>query len=70
MVCNVNLLQSFLLILLNKYYLQVHLKNCTYKVLNPKMIDYPDDHLFHSDKVILSILILTNASYGCFVSIE
>ena len=39
-----------LLICENKYYLQVYVDNCPYKVANTEMTDYLDDNLFVSDK--------------------
>ena len=33
-----------------KYYLQVHLDNSAYKIINNQMIDYLDDNLFEADK--------------------
>ena len=35
-----------LLVYENKYYLQVCLENCAYKVTNKQMTDYLDDSLF------------------------
>ena len=35
-----------LLVYDNKYYLQVHLDNCVYKIVNKQMTDYPDENLF------------------------
>ena len=29
-----------------KYYLQVYLDNCAYKIVNKQMTDYPDKNLF------------------------
>ena len=37
---------DFLLIYENKYYLQVHLDYCVYKIGNQKMTNYLDDELF------------------------
>ena len=34
----------------NKYYLQIYLDNCSYRVLNTQMIDYLDHNLFQSYK--------------------
>ena len=34
----------------NKYYLQVYLQNCPYKILEKQMIDYLDDNLFENDE--------------------
>ena len=38
-----------LLVYKNKYYLQVYLKNCAYKMTNKDMTDYLDDNLFETD---------------------
>ena len=35
-----------LLVYENKYYLQVYLGNCTYKIVNKQMTDYLDENLF------------------------
>ena len=35
-----------LLIYDNKYYLQVYLDNCAYKIVGKQMIDYVDKNLF------------------------
>ena len=35
-----------LLVYKNKYYLQVYLDNCAYKIENKQMIDYLHDNLF------------------------
>ena len=35
-----------LLVYENKYYLQVYLDNCAYKIVDKQMIDYLDDNLF------------------------
>ena len=42
-----NLLQSFLLILVhqNKYYLQVYLDNCAYRIAEKQMADYLNEVL-------------------------
>ena len=37
-----------LLVYENKYYLQVYLGHCTYKIVNTEIIDYLDDNLFES----------------------
>ena len=37
---------NFLLVYENKYYLQVYLDNCAYKIANKQMTDYLDDNLF------------------------
>ena len=35
-----------LLVFKNKYYLQVYLENCAYKVVNKEMTNYIDENLF------------------------
>ena len=35
-----------LLVYKNKYYLQVYLDNCVYKVVNKQMVDYLDENIF------------------------
>ena len=35
-----------LLVYENKYYLQVYLDNCAYKIVNKQMANYLDDSLF------------------------
>ena len=37
---------DFLLVYENKYYLQVYLENCVYKIVNKQMADYLDENLF------------------------
>ena len=37
---------DFLLLFGNKYYLQVYLDNCAYKIVNKQMTDYLDESLF------------------------
>ena len=37
---------DFLLLFGNKYYLQVYLDNCAYKIVNKQMTDYLDENLF------------------------
>ena len=46
-----NLLQSFLFILIyeNKYYLEVYIDNCAYKIVNSQIVDYLNDIDFESD---------------------
>ena len=39
----------FLLVYKNKYYLQVYLDNCTYKIVDKQMIDYVGHNLFETD---------------------
>ena len=51
MLQNVNLLQSFPLIFIaydRKYYLQVYLENCAYKIVNKQMTDYLNENLFEN----------------------
>ena len=40
---------DLLLVYGNKYYLQVHLDKCAYKVVNMQLRDYLDDHFFEPD---------------------
>ena len=35
-----------LLVYENKYYLQVYLDNCAYKIVDKQMIDYLNDNIF------------------------
>ena len=37
---------DYLLIYEKKYYLQVHLDNCAYKIINKQMTDYLDENFF------------------------
>ena len=39
-----------LLVYDNKYYLQVYLDNCDYKIVDKKIIDYLDDNLFEANE--------------------
>ena len=39
-----------LLIYKNKYYLQVYLNNCAYKIIDKQMRDNLDENLFESDE--------------------
>ena len=39
-----------LLVYKNKYYLQVYLDNCSYKVIDKQMTDYLDGNLFETDE--------------------
>ena len=41
---------DFLLIYHNKFYLQVYLNNCAYKIIGKQMIDYLDDSAFETDE--------------------
>ena len=45
---NVSSIDS-LLLYSKKYYLQVYLDNCVYKVIDNQMIDYLDDNFFETD---------------------
>ena len=46
----------------SKYYLQVYLDNCAYKIVKTQMLDYLGENLFETDKDYFSI----NRSYkGC-----
>ena len=40
---------DFLLVYENKYYLQVYLDNCVYKVIDKRMIDYLGENPFETD---------------------
>ena len=40
----------FLLVYESKYYLQVYLDNCAFKIINKRMTDYLDDNLFEADE--------------------
>ena len=42
-----------LLVYENKYYLQVYLDNCAYKIICKRMTDYLDDNLFETDKDLI-----------------
>ena len=45
------LLQSFLLISIkNKHYLEVHLDNCAYEIIEKQMIDYLGENPFETDE--------------------
>ena len=37
---------DFLLVYYDKYYLQVYVGNCAYKIVNKQMTDYLDENLF------------------------
>ena len=39
-----------ILVYKNKYYLQVYLDNCAYRISNKQMTDYLDDNLFGTDQ--------------------
>ena len=39
-----------LLVYESKYYLQVYLDNCAYKIVTTQMLDYLDDNLFETDE--------------------
>ena len=41
--------KNILLVNENKYYLQVYLDDCAYKIVNTQMLGYLDDSLFESD---------------------
>ena len=40
---------DFSLVYENKYYLQVYLNNCAYRIANKQMPDYLVDNLFETD---------------------
>ena len=50
----------------NKYYLQVYLDNCVYKIVDKQMIDCLDDNLFEVDEW----MILMNGCYKFSITIE
>ena len=62
-----NILHNSLLVYENKYYLEVYIVNCAYKILD-KQIDYLDHNVFETDKV--SFFILISRSYKCYITIE
>ena len=39
-----------LLVYENKYYVQVYLENCAYKIIDKQMADYLNDNLFETDE--------------------
>ena len=41
---------DYLLVYDNKFYKQVYLDNCAYKIINTQMVDYRDDDLFKNDE--------------------
>ena len=41
---------DFLLLYENKYYMQVCLESCAYKIVEKQMINYYDENLFETDK--------------------
>ena len=41
---------SFWLVYVKKYYLQVYINNCAYKVVNTQIAYYLDDNLFETDE--------------------
>ena len=41
---------GFLLVYENKYYLQVYLDNCAYKIVNTQILDYLGDNPFETDE--------------------
>ena len=48
---------EFLLVSENKYYLQVYLDNCAYKIIDKELADYIDDNFFEIDEYqILQII--------------
>ena len=44
--CGIFYSRFYLLVYKNKYYLQVYLDNCAYKIANKQMKDYLNDNLF------------------------
>ena len=57
-----------LLVYENKYYVQVYLDTCAYKIVDKQMIDHLDDNLFKIDEDYF--LILMNGSNKCCIIIE
>ena len=69
---------AFLLVYRSKYYLQVYLDNCAYKISNKQMTEYLDDNLFE-DEILLMLyyykfnrgegidLAKSNASKECMI---
>ena len=49
-----------------KYYLQVHLDNCAYEIVEKQMIDYLGQNPFETDENY----ILINGSHKCCITIE
>ena len=39
-----------LLVCENKYYLQIYLDNCAYRIVDKQIMDYLDDNIFESDE--------------------
>ena len=56
----------FLLFYKNKYYLEVHLDNCIYKVVERQIIDYLSEFSFETDEESF----LLNRPCKCFITIE
>ena len=48
--CVLNVSKYFLLVYEWKYYLQVYLDNCAYKIVEKHIIGYLDDNYFESDE--------------------
>ena len=47
MECKIStVISDFLLVYQSKYYLQVYLDNCAYRIIDKQMIDYLDENLF------------------------
>ena len=68
--CRITVISTdFLLVFEKKYYLQVYLDNCGYKMIDKQMIDYLNVNRFGADEdQFFSILI--NASDECCIMIE
>ena len=64
-----NPLHNSLLVYGNKYYLEVYLVNCAYKILDKQIIDYLDQNVFETQKTSFFILI-SGGSYKCYITIE
>ena len=41
---------DYLLFYESKYYLQIYLDHCAYKIVNTEIVDYLDDNLFETDE--------------------
>ena len=50
-----------LLVYQNKYYQQVYLDNCAYKIVDKQMIDHLDDNLFEMLCLLFYVLCFNNA---------
>ena len=57
---------DYLLVYESKYYLQVYLDNCTYKVVNTQMIGYLDGNFFECDP----FFDFMTGSFKCRIAVE